>query len=209
VLSVLPNHWRIEMRRILITASALALAACGGEGSDPGNVATAEGSAVANGAAPGTTKQPATPATAANGQQYVALVSGSDLFEIEAARVAQQKSQRDDVRELAGMILADHQGSTADLGRAGAQAQPPLSVAPVLNAEQQANLQALRAADGEAFDRLWLRQQVRAHEQALTLVTAYAANGDVEPLRRHAATVAEPIQRHLTTARRLEVPAPR
>ena len=113
------------------------------------------------------------------------------------------------MRELAGMILADHQGSTADLARAAAQAQPPLRPAPVLNAAQQADLQALRAASGEAFDRLWLRQQVRAHEQALTLLTSYAARGEVAPLQRHASTVADPVQRHLARARELEVPAAR
>jgi putative membrane protein len=107
------------------------------------------------------------------------------------------------------MLAADHRRSTAELGRAARQARPPLNLAPVLNAQQQANVQALSAAAGEAFDREYLRQQVRAHEQALTLVAAYASTGEVEPLRRHAAAVAERVQRHLARARELEVPAPR
>ena len=199
---------------LTIGAAALTLSGCGGEVPDQGNVGTAEGRAAGTAGGPGartpaTNPAPATPETASSGAQFVALAGGGDLFEIESARIAQQKAQRPDVREFAAMLLADHQRSTAQLTRAAAQARPPLAAAPVLNAEQQANRQALRAANGRAFDAVYLRQQVNAHEQAMNLVTSYAAGGDVEPLRRHAAAVAEPIQRHLARARQLEVPPPR
>ncbi|HWT12656.1 MAG TPA: DUF4142 domain-containing protein [Allosphingosinicella sp.] len=195
---------------LTISAASLALAGCGG-GADEPNLATAEGGAVENeGPAPveGSGASPAAPPTAANGQQYVDLAGGSDLYEIESARLAQEKATRPEIRSLAQMILADHQRSTAELGRAAGQAQPPLTAAPRLNPEQQANVQALRTATGAAFDQEYLRQQVRAHEQALTLVTAYAAGGEVEPLRAHASSVAGPIQTHLARARELAAPPP-
>lgn len=192
------------MRLKLLTLSALlALGACGGD--DPRNAAIAEGNAVE--AAAAEAAAPA-PATAANGRQYVDLAGASDLYEIESARLAQEKAQRPEVRELAGAILADHRRSTAELARAARAAQPPLNAAPALDSEQQANMAALRSAAAGAFDQEYLRQQVRAHERALTLVTAYAAGGEVDSLRAHAASAAGPIQRHLARARELAAPQP-
>jgi len=201
------------MRLSLMTAlaAALAVAGCRSEQSDPANTATAQGSAVANGAAANAASPASaapTPLAASTGDQYAALAAAGDLFEMESGRIALHKSQRPDVRGFAAMMVADHQRSTAELGRAGAQAQPPLRPAPVLSAEQQANLQALRSASSPAFDIVYLRQQVNAHEQALNLASSYAAAGNVEPLRRHAGTATGAIRRHLSRARELEVPAP-
>jgi len=184
-----------------------ALAGCGT--ADQPNQAAADRQARGNVARPAANAAAPAPATAATGRQYVELAGAGDLYEIESARLAQQKARRPEVREFAGMLLAEHRRSTAALERAAARAQPPIRTGPALNAEQQANLQALAAARGATFDPVWLRQQVNAHEQALTLVTAYAASGEVEALRQHAASVAGPIQRHLARARELEVPAPR
>lgn len=194
------------MRVGFLTASmAAALAGCG-DAPDP---AAAQRDAARNALATQANAAAVAPATAATGRQYAALAGAGDLFEIEAARLAQQKAQRPDVREFAAALLADHQRSTAELTRAVAQARPPIRFAPSLSGEQQANLELLRRIGGAVFDAVWLRQQVTAHERALTLVTAYATSGESEPLRRHAAALAEPIRRHLARARELEVPAPR
>ncbi len=183
--------------------AALALAACGGPENE--NASTASGSAVMNGAQPGEAAAPA-PANPmpTNAQQYVALASAGDMFEIQAARIALQKAQNAEVRGLAQMILSDHQRSSAELATASGQAQPPLTPAPVLSPSQQSSLEAMQRAQGAAFDEAWLHQQVLAHQQALDLAIAYARGGDSEPLRRHAAGTIASIQTHLIRARRLE-----
>ncbi|MGZ8313452.1 MAG: DUF4142 domain-containing protein, partial [Allosphingosinicella sp.] len=84
---------------------------------------------------------------------------------------------------------------------------PPISATPAMTPAQQANVQALRDAAGAAFDQLYLEQQVSAHEQALTVVTDYAAGGEVPDLRQHASAAAGPIYQHLTRARALAEPA--
>jgi putative membrane protein len=191
--------------RLLVASAALAVSACGGGADEEGKVDAnlvigAEGGNVA---LPGN-EAAAAGQTAVGGQQYVELAGGSDLYEIESARLALEKAQRSEVRELAQMILNDHERSTRELTSAARQAQPALTVSPQMNTEQQANIQALRSANGAAFDQAWLDQQVQAHEKALTLVTGYAQSGDVPSLRQHAGSVAGPIQQHLTRARELQ-----
>lgn len=197
----------MRIQLLLTAAVALALAGCGGSSdfANEVNPAAAEGNAAIGPAdAPdGTIPTPGAAQTARNGQEYVALAGASDLYEIEAARLAIEKATHDEVRTLAQAILADHQRSTTQLSAAAREADPVLTMPSEMNAQQQADVDALRAASGAAFGTLFLDQQVRAHEQALTLVTAYASEGDVEALRRHASTVAGPIQAHLSQARAL------
>ena len=195
------------MKRVLLTATAaLALAACGDNETPAVNDLAADDMMMndmamndmamndmnmMNGAMPAT------------GQDYASMAAASDMYEIESAQLAMEKTQNAQIRELAQMIVTDHQAATAALRTAAAQAQPAITVTPQLNAEQQANMEALRAATGDAFERLYLQQQVQAHEKALAMLRAYAQNGDVAQLREHASNTAAPVERHLERAREL------
>jgi putative membrane protein len=56
---------------------------------------------------------------------------------------------------------------------------------------------------GAAFDRVYMQQQVAAHQMALGINRAYAANGDNPALRQAAATAVPVIQQHLSRAQQL------
>ena len=178
------------------------LAGCGGPAEE--NADTARGSAVVNGPPDAGVTGPVAPPTATTAAQYVALASGGDLYEIEAARLALRKATSQQVKGLAEMILADHQRSSRALAQTAADASPPLAPASVMSPDQQTGIDILSRTNGRAFDTTWLRQQVLAHQQALAMATRYARGGDVPALRRQAASTIEPIQRHLIRARSLE-----
>lgn len=186
-------------KKLAAISTAVLIAGCGNQ-ADSGttNVAMPANEVMIDAAAPA--NEAATGAVVP-AEQYVARASASDLYEIEAARLAIEKAERPEVKELARMILADHQRSTEALTVAARQATPPLTVEPQLDAAKQANMDALRAANGAAFDTEYLRQQVAAHEEALALVEPYAQGGEVAQLREHASTVAGPIRQHLERAR--------
>lgn len=189
--------------QLVAACAALALAACSDNGAAVQDEAGNEvGMATENAAESLNAVQPEA-LTATNGGEYAQMASASDLFEIESARLAAEKSQNAGVRELAAMIETDHQRSTSELESAARAAQPAIALSPALTPEQESDLQALRAAGADAFDRLYLDQQVLAHQKALTMVRAYAENGDVPSLRRHASTVSGPIERHLERAQAL------
>lgn len=188
----------------LALAGALALAACGGgaddtQGADPNADMSANGTTdpMADPAAP-SAEMPGSP------QEFVDMAAASDMFEIESAKVAQEMGTSQAVKDFAAMMIEDHSTSTANLKAAAAEAQPALTVAPELSAEQQAQLDELRQA-GEGFDALYRQQQVAAHEKALALLQGYASSDGPEPLKTFASETATVVEGHLDHARGLSV----
>lgn len=195
------------MRIAMAGAALLALGACNDRGPNPNNAPSADepvaNSAAAAPAIPGDPAPVADRITASNGQQYVDLAGAIDLFEIESARLALEKSQQAEIRAFAQMLLRDHGRSAARIAAAARAAEPRLNVRSALNPTQRAEIAALRRAAPADFDRLFLDQQMRAHETALGLFTDYASVGDVEGLRVHASQVAAPVLEHLSRVRSL------
>src|SRR5215217_1718624 len=139
----------MKIKLLMASAAALALAACGSndEASTTNNMVYADpvqpGNALAD--------NEAAPAAAPTGQEYATRAAASDLYEIQSSEMAADRAKSGDVKALARMLIADHEKSTADLKTAAAKAQPPIDVAPSLDAEGQSNIEALRSAPDSDF----------------------------------------------------------
>jgi len=143
----------------------------------------------------------AMPTTAA---EFSNMAAASDAYEIQSSQMAATKAGAAGVKTFAAMLVKDHQKSTADLKAAAGKASPAVMPAAMLNAEQQANLDALKAAaNGADFDRLYLQQQVPAHEKALAMLQGYAAGGDTPAIKDFAAKTAPAVEMHLAEARKM------
>lgn len=130
-----------------------------------------------------------------NAQSFANTMAASDMFEIESAKIAQEKATAPGLKKFAAQMINDHTASTAKLKTAAASAN--VTPAPAMTAAQEANLGALRAATGDAFDTAYKQQQVEAHQQALTALQGYARSGDSEPLKTFAANTATVVEGHL------------
>lgn len=136
------------------------------------------------------------PATAAvvPASTYVMKAGASDLFERESAALM-KTSANPEVRKFAMMMSTDYAKSTAMVKAAATNAKlrvPP----PKLEPMQAENLTKLRAAKGEARDRLYIEQQQMAHGEALALQRSYAAEGDVASLKAVAAKIVPVVESH-------------
>ena len=115
------------------------------------------------------TPPPPPPADAkAAATPYVTAAGMSDLYEITSSRIAVQKSPTPAVRSFATMLIKHHSQTTAATMKAARKAglNPP---PPALDAGAQASIAELQAASSADFDRLYLGQQVPAHQAALDL----------------------------------------
>jgi putative membrane protein len=133
---------------------------------------------------------------------YVRMAAASDLYEIQSSTLARTRARRGDVRAFADMLVGDHTTTTQQLmgaARAAGLNPPP----PMLMPMQRDMMARLRAASGADFDRVYLDEQVQAHQMALSLHQNYAQNGDAPPLRTVAANAVPIIQGHLDRAQAL------
>jgi putative membrane protein len=206
---------------VLLTAaaaSALALSACNnksqvgntagtgntewaGNSMNPGQSGPVNAAQDATGAAVGSVS-----ASTLGGHDTGAFVDNaarSNMYEIQAADIAREKSKNPDVKAFAKMMVDDHTSLETQMKPA---IQSAGQTAPTdLDQRRKGLLDNLKAAAPADFDKTYIDQQVAAHQEALTLMKAYADNGDNAGLKA-AATKATPIiQKHLDRAQALQV----
>jgi putative membrane protein len=212
------------MRAYLIASTAmlaaLSLAACSRQGAQ--NAANDTTAAAGNAAdAAGTAAQQAVDkvqdaASAPVGQTsaatlgsfttdgFVTSAAMSDMYEIEAAKIAAQRSKSADIKKFAAMMQKDHTATTTELK--GILSKASLGVTPPadLDERRKGMLDNLRTATPDNFDKTYMDQQVAAHGEAETLMKGYADRGDQPDLKAFAAKVAPKVQMHLDMARSLD-----
>ncbi len=133
---------------------------------------------------------------------YVPNAAMGDMYEIQAADIALQRSQNAQVKELATMIKTDHTAASNAMKGMLPQAAPNVTPPADLDERRQGLIDNLRSASAENFDRTYIDQQIAAHNEALTLHRGFS-NED-SPLAAHARSVAPKIEAHLRQAEQLK-----
>lgn len=134
---------------------------------------------------------------------YVPNAAEGDMYEIQAADIALERTQNAEVRALAQMIKTDHTHASEAMKRLAPQVAPDVAIPTELDERRQGLLDNLRSASAETFDRVFLDQQVAAHNEALTLHRGFSDNADAPQLAEHARTVVPKIEAHLRQAEQL------
>lgn len=129
---------------------------------------------------------------------YVAMAASIDLFEIQSAELALQRSRDPANRAFAQRTLRAHEGTSAQLSMAGRRLN--LLPSPTLNPEHQAMLNALRTAPD--FDRTYRAQQATLHRQGVALHGNYARAGSSPTLRPVARNAEDVMRRNQEALRR-------
>ena len=179
-----------------VAVAALSLAACGQKTETKGAATPAEQAATPD-ANPAATV--VTPSNEAAAPDFVAKAAASDMFEVEAAKLAQTKAKNPGVKKFADEMVTAHTKSTADLKKAIADSGQTLALPTALPKDLQDKLSDLGKA--ENFDKAYMDNQVDAHQAALDVLQRYAQDGDVPVIKAFAAATAPTVQQHLEKAR--------
>lgn len=144
----------------------------------------------------------ASPATqgATTAQAFVENAARSDMYEIQAAQIALDRSHERAVQRFARRMIKDH---TATTDKLMANLPAGLIIPANLDESHSDMLGDLKSAAPEQFDRRYAAQQVSAHEAALTLLKDYAKAGDNPVLKRIAAKTVPMVKMHLRMAHKL------
>ncbi len=195
-----------------LTLSLIGLGACNKTGgaakdaADTTNNAAATSSPVVAGAQDATSAVvgQASAATTLTAAGFVTGAATSDMYEIAAGKIAMRKSTNPAIKKFARQMVHDHSASTAKLK--GLLAQPGMTATLPADMDERRkgminNLTLAKPAD---FDKMYIDQQVAAHNEALTLVNGYASHGDNDGLKGFAAAIAPTVQLHRDMAKQIE-----
>jgi putative membrane protein len=133
---------------------------------------------------------------------FVSNAGQSNMYEIQAAQMAEARSKSPQVKAFAKQMVTDHTAMMNEMKPAitAAGLTPPAS----LDQRRQGLLDNLKAASAADFDKTYVNQQVAAHEEALTLLKGYAENGSDAGLKADAAKAIPMVQKHLDEANKLK-----
>jgi putative membrane protein len=153
--------------------------------------------APADGALAGLNRNP--PAMTA--KVFADTAMASDLFELQAAKLARNSGRSPAVKAFADMMISDHAKSAEQLKSAAGEAG--VTIEEKLSSQQEADLTDLRAA-GARFDTVFAQQQIVAHSNALAGLRQYGVAGDSQPLKNYATGAVPVIEAHLRQANKMQ-----
>ena len=150
-----------------VTTAALALAACNSQKAE--GPETGLGNGAATTVAEDTAAQAVGAATAPLANSVEAFVTNaaiSDMYEIEAGKIASEKAKSPAVKEFAAMMIKDHTATSAKLKSTLASANVQVTLPADLDDRRRGLIENLRSASAADFDKVYLDQQTAAHNEA-------------------------------------------
>lgn len=117
-------------------------------------------------------------------QAFAQKAAISNVFEIEAAKLALARGKDPSAKTFAQDMVADHERAGIALERAAAQDEVTLPAD--LDTEHREKLKALESSADADFDQAYLSTQVSAHEEAVALFEKYTTESTDGALRSFA-----------------------
>jgi putative membrane protein len=135
-------------------------------------------------------------------EDFIKEAAMSDMLEIEAAKIAQQKGNAVE-KKFAQQMIADHTKTSTELkGFVGGEMKAAIPAA--LDDASRKKLDKLRDAKAEDFAAEYNPMQVSAHKDAVSLFERYAKGGDDPKLKDWAGKTLPALQYHLEMAQDIE-----
>ena len=131
-------------------------------------------------------------------EDFVKEAAMSDMLEIEAAKIAQQKGNADE-KKFAEHMIADHTKTSSEL-KSMAGGELAAAIPTALDDASQKKLDKLKDTKPEDFAAEYDPMQVSAHKDATSLFERYAKGGDDPKLKDWAGKTLPALQHHLEMA---------
>jgi len=134
---------------------------------------------------------------------FVPAAASSNTFEIRSSRLALDRTQSPPVRQFATRMIEDHTAAGRQMTAAASAAGITPPAEPLMPRHREM-LDELRTSSDAEFDGRYIEMQTAAHEEAVTLFSAYADGGDVPALQSFARATLPTLRQHYEHVQRLE-----
>lgn len=135
-------------------------------------------------------------------QDFIKEAATSDMLEIDAAKLAQQKGNADE-KQFAQQMITDHTKTSNEL-KSMVPADMKSAIPTILDDSSQKKLDKLRDAKPQDFAGQYDPMQVSAHKDAVSLFERYAKGGEDPKLKDWAGKTLPSLQHHLEMAQALD-----
>jgi putative membrane protein len=139
---------------------------------------------------------------------FVQKAAMSDMYEVEAGKIATQKGQSDAVKQFGQQMVDAHTKTTQELTTIVQQKNIKVELPTKLDTKHQKLIDDLNSASAQDFDKTYAKQQVDGHQAAVKLFKRYAARGDDADLKAFAEKTLPTIEHHLDAAKKLPAGPP-
>jgi putative membrane protein len=132
---------------------------------------------------------------------FIKEAATSDMLEIEASKIAQQKGDADE-KTFAGQMIADHTKTSSEL-KGLVSDDTAAAIPTALDDSSQKKLDKLRDTKAEDFASEYDPMQVSAHKDAVSLFERYAKGGNDAKLKDWAGKTLPALEHHLKMAQEM------
>lgn len=131
---------------------------------------------------------------------FIEDASAKGIAEIEAGKLAVQKSTFPEVQAYAKKMIEEHTAANKNLRALAAKKK--VEVADDAELMSQAKAYVLKQRDGESFDAAYVNNQIEAHKATIELYKDASSSEDAD-VRQVAATSLPKLEKHLAEAKAL------
>jgi len=113
--------------------------------------------------------------------QFVSKAASGGVYEVESSKLAQTSATNPGVKKFAEKMIADHTKANQEL--AGIASKAGIQMPPKVAEHHQKMIDQLRMAKGGDFDKTYMMQQAKAHDEAIMVFSSgaqYATNPDLK-----------------------------
>ena len=125
----------------------------------------------------------------------------SDLAEVQAGKVGAQKASSGEVKKFAQHMVDDHGKQLSEARDLARKKNMQLPAQPMK--KHQSAMKKLEQASGAEFDKVFMQQMVKDHEDALKLAQNAAKNAKDKDFKAAAEKAVPVIQKHLEEAKQV------
>jgi putative membrane protein len=143
----------------------------------------------------------ASPQLSDRDNQYMTTVTEANTAEIQMSQTALGVSQSDAVKKFARKMIDDHTAAAAQVRELAAAVgfAPPT----MLDSDHQRMVDGLKGKTGADFDKVYIMDQVDAHEAAIKATEDEANNGSNQQVKNLANELLPTLKQHLAMAKQL------
>ena len=135
--------------------------------------------------------------------EFVAKAGASDEFEEATGKLAETHAGSAAVKRFGRRMTIDHAKSTRIVEAAVRASHMEVPPPPELNDEQKSVIADLQGKRGKDFDTAYVAAQMKAHQEALDLMTAESSSGDNPKLKMAATKIVPVIKMHIAMLHKL------